>query len=244
MGKIDSVSRKASTTLNSEQQIARMSEVHNFNGPELDNLKILHHKTVNKKILREFRELRTQTFARAGKHNYVCMVTSVCPGGGATYTASNLAAAIALDKAKTSVVIDCDFYSPSMNSLLSAEANLGLADFLSVPDMGVEFVLYASGIRRLRIIPAGTNRGGATEKLSSSKMRRCLAELKSRYSDRYIVIDSPSVGESPADVRILAELCDFVILVVPYARVSGADIKSSIDIIGEHHIAGVVFNNC
>ncbi len=236
-------SLEENATLRSEQQIARMSEVHNFSGPELDNVKILHQGTSNEKILKVFRELRTQVYARAKGKNFVCLVTSVCPGGGASYTASNLAAAIALDKSKTSVVVDANFYSPSIDHLLSAEANLGLTDYLSVQEMGIEFILYASGIKRLRIVPAGKSTHGATEKLSSSKMVSFVREIKTRYPDRFIMVDSPSVGDFSADVRILAQLCDFVVLVVPYGKVSDAEVKASIDIIGEHRIAGIVFNN-
>jgi len=231
------------TTLWSEQQISKMSEVHNFTGPELDNLKILHQASGNNNILKVFRELRTQAYTRFAGRNFVCLVTSVCPQGGASYTTSNLAAAIALDKSKSSVVVDCNFYAPSMDALLSAAANLGLTDYLSIQEMGIEFVLYASGIKRMRIIPSGKNIGGATEKLSSGKMKTFVRELRARYPDRFILIDSPSVGDFSADVRILAELCDFVLLVVPYGKVSRSQVKASIDIIGEHRIAGVVFNN-
>lgn len=236
-------SKDGNPTLRSEQQIAKMSEVHNFSGVELDNLKILHEDTENEKILKVFRELRTQVYARSEGENFVCMVTSVSPRGGASYTASNLAAAIALDKSKSSVVVDCNFYSPSVDGLLSAEANLGLTDYLSIQEMGIEFILYASGVKRMRIVPAGKNTHGTTEKLSSSKMASFLRELKSRYPDRYIIIDSPSVGDFSADARILAQLCDFVVLVVPYGKVNEEEVKASIDILGEDRIAGLVFNN-
>ncbi len=237
------LSAEENATLKSEQQIAKMSEVHNFSGPDLNNLKVLHEGTANEKTLKVFRELRTQLYDKAGSKNYVCLVTSVCPSGGASYTASNLAAAIALDKSKTSVVVDCNFYDPAMDDLLSAEANVGLTDYLSIQEMGIEFILYASGIKRLRIIPAGNNTHGATEKLSSSKMAAFLRELKARYPDRYVIIDSPSVGDFSADVRILAQLCDFVVLVVPYGKVTDSEVKNCIDILGEQRVAGVVFNN-
>lgn len=227
----------------SERQIAKMSEVHNFAPAILDNLKILHQGTANKATLKIFRELRTQLYSRVAQRNFCCVVTSVQPGGGASYVASNLAAAIALDRAKTSVLVDCHFHSPSINPLLSAEANLGLTDFLAIEEMGIEFVIYASGIRRMRIIPSGKNPQGATEKLSSSKMRAFIRELKGRYPDRYIIIDAPSVGDLSADVRILAELADFVLLVVPSGRASEEEVKQAVETIGHERLAGAVFNS-
>lgn len=231
------------TTLQSARQIEKMSEVHNFSGAELDNLKILHQGTKNEETLKIFRELRTQVLTRSSNRNFVCLVTSVCPQGGASYVASNLAASIALDKSKSAILVDCNFYSPSLDPLLSAEANLGLTDYLAIDEMGIEFVLYASGIRRLRIIPAGKNIEGATEKLSTSKMKTFIRELKQRYPERFIIIDSPSVGDFSADIRLLAQLCDFVVLVTPYGKVTGPELQLSTEIIGEDKMAGIVFNN-
>lgn len=227
----------------SAQQIEKMSEVHNFNSSELDNLKILHQSTKNEGSLKAFRELRTLVFTRSLNKNFVCLVTSVCPRGGASYVASNLAASVALDKSKSAILVDCNFYSPSLDSLLSTEAHLGLTDYLAVEEMGIEFVLYASGIRRLRIIPAGKNVDGAAERLSSSKMKTFIRELKQRYPERSVIIDGPSVGDYSADIRLLSQLCDFVILVTPYGKASGSNLLLSTETIGEERMAGVVFNS-
>ena len=122
-------------------------------------------------------------------------------------------------------------------------SNLGLTDYLSVRDMGVEFVVYASGIPRVRVIPAGNNIEAATERVSSSKMHMFMQELKARYADRYIVMDAPSVSEYSADVRLLANLCDFVVLVVPYGAATPAQIHKAIEVIGEDKLAGITFNH-
>ena len=108
--------------------------------------------------------------------------------------------------------------------------------------MGVEFVVYASGIPRVRIIPTGSNIEAATERVSSSKMQMFIQELKTRYSDRYVIVDSPSVGEYSADVRLISSLCDFVLLVVPFGRVTSAQVKTAISTIGKDKIVGIVFN--
>lgn len=226
----------------SEEQIEKMSEIHSFSDAELDHLKILRQGMKDQNILKMFRELRTRLYTRSGGKNFVCMVTSVVEQGGASYTARNLATSIALDKTKTSAIVDCNFYSPSVEELLGTEANLGLTDYLSVSDMGVEFVVYASGIPRVRVIPTGGNIEAATERVSSSKMHMFVQELKTRYSDRFIVMDGPSVGEYSADVRLLSDLCDFVVLVVPFGKATDAQVKSAIETIGKDRIAGVVFN--
>ncbi len=226
----------------SEEQIEKMSEIHSFSDSELDHLKVLRQGMKDQSILKMFRELRTRLYSHSQGKNFVCMVTSVVGQGGASYVSRNLATSIALDKTKTSVLVDCNFYAPSAEELLGAEANLGLTDYLSVRDMGVEFVVYASGIPRVRVIPTGSNVEAATERVSSSKMHMFVQELKTRYSDRYVVMDGPSVGENSADVRLISSLCDFVVLVVPFGKATDAQVKSAIDTIGKDKVAGVVFN--
>ncbi len=238
-GKVASLGNYSSK---SEEQIEKMSEVHSFSDAELDHLKILRQGMKDEKVLKMFRELRTRLYSHVTGKNFVCMVTSVTDDGGASYVSRNLAAAIALDKTKTSVIVDCNFYEPSAEALLGAEANLGLTDYLSVRDMGVEFVVYASGIPRVRVIPTGGNIEAATERVSSSKMHMFVQELKTRYSDRYVIMDGPSVSEYSADVRLIGGLCDFVVLVVPYGKATDAQIKSAIDTIGHEKLAGIVFN--
>ncbi len=238
-GKVASLGNYSSK---SEEQIEKMSEVHTFSDAELDHLKILRQGMKDELILKTFRELRTRLFTHAGNKNYVCMVASVADDGGASFVSRNLAAAIALDKTKTSVIVDCNFYDPSAEELLGAEANLGLTDYLSVRDMGVEFVVYASGVPRVRVIPTGSNIEAATERVSSSKMHMFVQELKARYADRFVVMDGPSVSEYSADVRLISSLCDFVVLVIPYGKATDAQIKAAVETIGEDKIAGIVFN--
>lgn len=226
-----------------DARIDRMSEIHRFGRAELDHMKILHQSVSNDQRLKVFRELRTRLYTKAGGKNFVCLVTSVMPKGGCTYVVNNLAAAIALDKTRTSMVVDCNYYSPSAEALIVTDTDAGLTDYLDSPGMGVESIVYASGLPRVRVVPVGGNREGATERLSSKRMHTCLQEIKTRYADRFILIDSPPVGEYSADIRILASMCDFVVLVVPYGKVTESQVQFCIDAIGKNRLAGMVFNH-
>ena len=66
--------------------------------------------------------------------------------------------------------------------------------------------------------------------------------LKTRYPDRYLILDAPPIGVS-AEARILTELSDLVVLVVPYGRVNEAQVAAAVDTIGEDRLAGIIFNN-
>lgn len=227
----------------SDARIEKMSEIHRFSRAELDHMKILYQGVSSEQRLKVFRDLRTRLYAKAGGKNFVCMITSVVPKGGSTYVVNNLAAAIALDKTRTSLVVDSNFYAPSANSLIVTDAEAGFTDYLDSPNMGLESIVYASGLPRVRVVPVGGNIEGATERLSSKRMYSFLEELKNRYPDRYILIDSPSVGEYSAEVRILASMCDLIILVVPYGKVTESQVQFCINAIGQKRLAGMIFNH-
>jgi Mrp family chromosome partitioning ATPase len=171
----------------------------------------------------------------------VLLVTSLVPGGGSTFVATNIGAAIALDERKTALVVDCNVYDPGLHHLLPIEPDLGLVEYLENVTLEAKDVIYSTGVRRLRLLPAGTRQLPGSEFFTSSRMRRLMQELRARYRDRYVIIDSPALGAS-ADARILAELCDYVMLVVPHGRVTADQIQSGIDAIGPEKLAGVIFN--
>lgn len=223
--------------------IARMSEVRSFNKAEYEALKIIHTGDEGSIHLKVFRDLRTQLMKRTGWQNFVCMVTSAVSGGG-SHVAANLAATISLDKSKTSLFVDANLYAPFAEALLPVPSQFGLTDYLEDLGTGVEDIVYASGIPRMRVVPVGNHREGGTEKLNSPRMRDFFKEIKARYPDRYIIVDAPSAADYDAEIRILAELCDFVLLVVPYGKVSEADLNASIEKIGKERLAGIVYNQC
>ncbi len=223
--------------------IGRMSEVRSFTRAEMESLKIVNSHDEGSAHLKVFRDLRTRLIKHAKGENFICLVTSAAPGGG-SHVAVNLAATIALDKSKTSVLVDCNIYSPYAEQLLPVPSHFGLTDYLDDPNVGAEEVVYASGIPRLRVVPVGYNREGGTEKLNSNRMKEFFYELKSRYPDRFIVVDAPAASDYDAEIRILADLCDCVVLVVPYGKVTEVQLYSAIDKIGRERLAGVVYNQC
>jgi protein-tyrosine kinase len=222
--------------------IGQMGEVDHFSVEELDRLKVISGSMQNSKILNIFRELRTQLIKKSQKKNFVCMVTSAFSKGGASYIATNLASVFALDKAKTSLLIDANLYAPSLEQLIIGDAGAGITDYLSDNSLSIKDVVYATGIPRLRVIPVGDHNEGAAEHFSSNKMLHFIDEVRTRYNDRYIFIDSPPVTES-SEARILSEIADMVILVVPHGGGSYEQIEAAIQIIGKDKLTGLVYNN-
>ena len=235
MDKQSSAARERSAAIES------MSELHHFSEVELDHLKILHRHTRNTAALEAMRDIRTQLMAAAEGRNFSCLVTTPVSGGGASHVAKNLAAVIAMDDTKTSVLVDANFYAPSVNELVQTEIDRGLNAYLSTPDMGIESIVYASGIPRVRVVPVGGDSSLATEHLSSVKAQQLVPSLKRRYVDRYVVVDAPPVLQHPADNRLLCQHCDFVILVVPFGRVSQSQLRQCEDALSPY-LSMALFN--
>jgi protein-tyrosine kinase len=225
-----------------DSDITRMGEVDKFSATELERLKIINGSMGNVKILNTFRELRTQLLKKNDKKNFVCMVSSTSHGGGASYVAKNLAAVFALDKTKTSMLIDANLYAPSLHELIIGEAVTGITDYLSNSSLNIKDVVYATGIPRLRVVPIGDNSEGAAEYFSSEKMQNFIDEIRTRYADRYIFIDAPPVSDS-SEARILTEISDMVLLVVPHGRATREQVETAIEAVDAEKLVGLVYNN-
>ena len=138
----------------SRQQIREMADIYKLAEEDLDEKKIIHPKMRDKKILNVFREIRTKLIQHAGNKNFTLLVSSICDKGGSTFVSTNLAASIALDHGKTSLIVDCNLYSPAADYLVEG-SDLGFSDFLQDPSITLEEVIYATGVPRLRFVPAG-----------------------------------------------------------------------------------------
>jgi len=230
----------------SSRQIAHMAEPTILSARELDIHNVIHPAMEDQDTLNRFRELRTKLLKpnqRQARHgNSITLVTSVVPNGGSSHIALNLAAAFALDESKTSLIIDCNLKDSILHERVFLEPECGLTDFLRGDVTGLDSIIYATGIVRLRMIPVGNHGNMAAEFFTSPRMRAFLDVVKRRYPDRHIFIDAPAVNTS-ADARILASLCDRALLVVPYGRTVKSQLEAAVDAIGEEKLAGVVLNN-
>ena len=188
-----------------------------------------------------FRELRTRLLA-AADGNFVTLVAPVSRGSGGSFVARNLAASMAFDETRCALLIDCDLRYPSQHDTLRLAIGAGgLTNYLDEHELGVEDVIYETGVPRMRLLPAGATREIGTEYFSSFRMRLLIDTLRSQYPHCHLVLDSPPVQGAP-DARILAELADVVVLVAGYARDTPATIAQAASAFAPEKFAGVVFN--
>lgn len=190
----------------------------------------------------QFRKLRTQLLRLRIPHPpRTILVTSSTAGEGKTFVAANLAAGIAHDFQAYSLLVDCDLRNPSLGKWLGIHNGYGLSDYL-VGKKEIPELLIKTEVERLKVLLGGTLQDNPTELIGSARMEALIKELKERYSDRYIILDStPLLATSEPEV--LSKLVDGIILVVRAGVTPRETIKQAISSLEKDKILGVVLND-
>ncbi|MGO9377202.1 MAG: XrtA-associated tyrosine autokinase [Dissulfurispiraceae bacterium] len=169
------------------------------------------------------------------------MVSSADVGEGKSITAINFAVALAQEIDHTVLLIDADLRMPSIHKYLGITVDRGLSDYLA-GTVELSDVLIHTGIGKLVLLPAGNICPNPAELLSSNRMTELVHELKHRYVDRYIVIDTPPILVSSDAISISMNV-DGVIIVVAAAKTSEKTVKRGVNLIKNAPILGIVYNN-
>lgn len=223
------------------KQIVKMQEPRQLTRDDMDERRIIYPSSPNRKLVNKFRHLRTKLVELSSGNNFTMVVSGACEGAGTSLTALNLAAAFAFDQAKTALIIDCNLRSPSQHLALDLSPEAGLTDFLEDADYDIGRIIYPTGIPRLRLIPAGSQREAPAEFFTSFRMKQFLQAVRRRYPDRFIVLDTAPIDESP-DARILGELCDYSMLVVPHGRLTPGAVADAAQSFDPDKFVGAVIN--
>ena len=225
--------------------LANMNEGRIFTDKQLDMLGIVHPRTKDRSLIDAMRQLRTKLYQLQPNQNFSVMVSSVTPEGGGSFVSLNLAATIAFDQAKTSMLVEANLHAPVLHKLMKLigkDDARGLLEYLDQPELGVEHIVSSCGIPRMRVVPLGHHTGIGAEHFTSARYQQLMADIKARHDNRYVIVDGPSMTTS-ADARILSEICDYTVLVIPYGGVTPGALDSVIDEIDERKLAGIVMNN-
>ncbi len=225
--------------------LANMEEAKLFSDRQLELLGIVHPRSKNRPLVDAMRQLRTKLYSLKQEGNFSVLVSSVLPQGGGSFVALNLAATIAFDKAKTSLLVDANLHDPVIHKLLKLigrDDSHGLLEYLEHPELGVEHIVSPSGIPRMRVIPIGSHTEISAEHFTSARYKQLMVDIKERYDNRFVVVDGPAMTTS-ADARILSDICDYTVLVLPYGGVTPGVLDSIVDEIDERKLAGIVIND-
>lgn len=222
--------------------IARMKEPSPLSGELRAAHGLISADMTDNRVANAYRELRTRLLQKLSGRNAVVMVTSAAVDRGASFVSANLAVALSLDESKTSLLVDCDLRDPYLNRLINGARGSGLTDYLQGRDIGVDQIIYPVGIPRMRLLPSGSLNRASAEFFTSVRMRALMDDVTRRYPDRYVILNAPAIADS-ADAQILLELCDYVLLVVPYGRLTPAQVMKAAKAVGEQKLLGVIFND-
>ena len=224
------------------EKIKNMDMPQLWNQDELYEKKIIFTGMRQREVLNAFREVRIKLLGRHHSDNMVVLVSSVAADSPSSYFSFNLAATFALDQHKTALYVDCNPYSSDVDRYITSTLGVGLSNYLIDYTVPLKNIIYPSGVERLRVIPSGGASESAAEFFNSRRMEVLVAEIKSRYPDRFIVLDAPSIQQS-TEARILAKYCDHALLVVPFGKVVTDEVLSAVDAVGKEKFAGLVFNH-
>jgi protein-tyrosine kinase len=225
-----------------QNQIRKMRNTAFWTQEELYERKVVFAGMRQRDVLNAFREVRIHLLKKSQSDNIVVLVSSVADAGGSSFFAFNLAATFALDQHKTALYVDCNPYDSAAERYSVMPIDKGLTQYLTDYTVPLQKIIYPSGVERLRIIPSGGSSESAAEFFNSNRMATLVSEIKSRYPDRFIVLDAPSVQHS-TEARILARYCDHALIVVPFGKNVTDDVLAAVDAVGRDRFSGFVFNH-
>lgn len=188
-----------------------------------------------------FKILRAQIiFPKDGKRPRTIMITSAFPGEGKTFVAANLAASLAQGIDEYVLLIDCDLRRPTVHSMFGYSNREGLQEYLTGKRQ-LSDLFIKTKINKLSLLTAGRLSPNPSELLSSDMMKDFLEEVKGRYEDRFIIIDSPP-SQFASEANVLAKRVDGIIFVIMSGKSPRKQIQRGIEFLGKEKILGIVFN--
>ncbi len=222
----------------SKTAIKKTADIH-INGNNDCIVTISEH---NAPIKEEYKKLKSMLI-RETKEEFLntIMISSAVPGEGKSITAINLAISLAQEIDHSILLVDADLRKPKIHEYLGVQFESGLSNYLR-QEINISDLLIKTGIGNLVLLPAGQLVDNPVELLSSVKMSNLIKELKQRYMDRYIIIDTPPILSCAEGIAIGSNV-DGVIFVVQEGRAQKKTIIDALDLIKDLNILGVVYNN-
>jgi len=191
----------------------------------------------------EYRNLKSMVLrlTRKDGFNNTLMITSSLGGEGKSITSLNLAITLAQEYDYSVLLVDADLRNPFLHRYLNLNPETGISDCL-VHGQDIGKALIRTGIGKLSLLPAGRHVADPAEILSSIGMKELISEIKHRYDNRYVIIDTPPILPF-AETRSMSALVDSVLFVVKEGSAPLDDIKEALTVLKDSNILGVVYND-
>jgi protein-tyrosine kinase len=187
----------------------------------------------------QFRILRSRLYQLRGiRPLRTVLITSSIAGEGKTFTAINLARALARQAERRVLVIGADLRCPRLYALFGAAMSPGLSDYLkgSSDELGV---IQQGEPKNLCLIASGSRVSDPSELVSNGRFKTLLERVGPAFD--WVIIDSPPCLPV-ADASTIANLCDGVLLVVRAGYTPSEVIVKCRRELKERNVVGVVLN--
>ena len=187
----------------------------------------------------QFRMLRTRLYQSRERGPLKCIsITSSLPREGRSFTAANLAQALACQERCRVLLIDADLRNPSLHQSLGAMATPGLSDYLLGQED--EFAIVQRGqAPNLFFIASGRPVSGQSEIVSNGRLTSLLNRLGPLFE--WIIVDSPA-AMPVLDSVLIANYCDGVLMVVRSDSTPFDVVRRARERFRDEHLLGVVLN--
>lgn len=170
------------------------------------------------------------------------LITSARPAEGKTFTALNLAAAIARHGAMPALLIDADGKKGSLTTLLGCAEAEGLRTLAARPDLPVASVVRPTEVARLRFIPSGTMpTGTASPQTPEKSLGDALHRIAAAFPKDVLIVDAPPVLAT-SDASTAAALAGQVLVVVRAEATQRSEVEAALDMLDACPVLQLVLN--
>jgi len=192
------------------------------------------------RVSKQLQDAACLLFKTDSKWPRVIAVCSPGQGDGKTFVASNLAAALAISSSDPIFLVDANMRSPELHSLFGKPLQNGLAEVLEGAPVNAHTVpsLVPSN---LQLVTAGHAERHGAVLLGSPRFREMMDKLTYEGSKPRIVLDTPAL-QSGADVDVLMDTVDGILLVVRRGHTTIADLNRVLRRIPHEKLLGLIFN--
>lgn len=207
-------------------------------GAHLDS-HLITSASANDAVAEQYRGLRTRLLhADTMAPVNVVLITSPGRAEGKTLTVGNLGLAMAQESQRRICIVDADLRHPQLHRVFGLPDGPGLCDVLA-GRATLEEALVTLEEHNLTVLPAGHVPTHPAELLGTTAMRRTLETLRTQF-DRVVLDAAPATPL--ADVSILAQLVDRVLLVVRAGVTTRPAIQDAVSAIDADKLLGFVLN--
>ena len=214
---------------------------------KLMEARISSPENVNSVTYNEFRSLKRKLIPMtaapetgAMTRNLV-MVTSALPGEGKTFTAMNLAIALAAEPNLNVILVDADFVRSSIASYFEPSEGDGLLELLTGERRLDELLHPCADLPQLHVLFSGARHDSTPELLASDAMADLCAALSKQFPESIIVFDTPPVLAASEATAIAAHV-HHVLMVVSAGRSERSQVEAALTEVSRCPSMAVVFN--